>query len=292
MLRFATESLILNSSCILVIVIWMLCRDVGNGAGDTFICNGAQSTFKNAESDTRLAAMEGRIEQLQKLVDRKESGLTTIQGFPRDCGEIYANGSREDGLYHISPDGRCPFLVYCDMEHGGWTFIQKRLDGSVNFYQPWAEYVRGFGDVSSEHWLGLEKIHRLTQEGVEIFFNMSTWEGGYEFAHYKVFTVHEAATAYKMNVDAFGYEGSIKELLSYHDNMKFSTFDRDNDLSVNNCCQKYMDGGGWWYNTCYRLGCVNGVFGKKELGGIGYWDAKHVPIKSVNIKIRQMEGTC
>ena len=43
-----------------------------------------------------------------------------------DCEEIYANGTRTDGLYHVSPDGRCPFLVYCDMTHGGWTVIQVR----------------------------------------------------------------------------------------------------------------------------------------------------------------------
>jgi len=43
-----------------------------------------------------------------------------------DCKEIYANGARTDGLYHVSPDGRCPFLVYCDMAHGGWTVIQVR----------------------------------------------------------------------------------------------------------------------------------------------------------------------
>jgi len=49
-----------------------------------------------------------------------------------DCEEIYANGTRTDGLYYVSPDGRCPFLVYCDMTHGGWTVIQVR--GIVLFW--------------------------------------------------------------------------------------------------------------------------------------------------------------
>jgi hypothetical protein len=41
-----------------------------------------------------------------------------------DCEAIYENGPRTDGMYMISPDGRCPFLVYCDMKNGGWTVIQ------------------------------------------------------------------------------------------------------------------------------------------------------------------------
>ena len=118
------------------------------------------------------------------------------------------------------------------------------------------------------------------------------WDGSKEFAHYKVFTVHEAATEYTMNVDAFGYNGSLKELLSYHNNRKFSTYDRDNDASSKNCCELYAGGGGWWYDNCYRLGHVNSVFGKKEEGGIGYWDTTNVPIKNIYIRVKTMNGTC
>jgi hypothetical protein len=57
----------------------------------------------------------------------------------------------------------------------------------------------------------------------------------------KFLTVHEAATAYKMNVDAFNYEGNIEELLSYYNNMKFSTYDRENDLDSRNCVS-WVDG--------------------------------------------------
>ncbi|KAH3801746.1 fibrinogen-like protein A [Dreissena polymorpha] len=121
---------------------------------------------------------------------------------------------------------------------------------------------------------------------------MGTSEGGKEWAHYKVFTVHEAATAYRMNVDAFGYQGSINELFSYHDNFKISTFDRDNDANAEHCCDKSLNGGGWWYNSFYRLGNVNGVYGKREKGGIGYRDSKNVPIKNVTVKIRPMKRTC
>jgi hypothetical protein len=120
---------------------------------------------------------------------------------------------------------------------------------------------------------------------------MENYDGSRDYAHYNVFTVHEAATAYRMNVDAFGYRGSIKELLSYHDNQRFSTYDRDNDDSSSNCC-KDRDGGGWWYKACYKLGNFNGVYGKREMGGVGYYTGVDVQIRNVEIKVKAMHGVC
>lgn len=32
--------------------------------------------------------------------------------------------------------------------------IQRRMDGTVNFYRPWDQYKMGFGDAAGEYWLG------------------------------------------------------------------------------------------------------------------------------------------
>ena len=67
-------------------------------------------------------------------------------------------------MYTIKPDNLPAFDVFCDQtaEDGGWTVFQKRLDGSVDFYRYWNDYKSGFGDLTSEFWMGLDKIHRLT----------------------------------------------------------------------------------------------------------------------------------
>lgn len=47
-----------------------------------------------------------------------------------------------------------------------WTVIQRRFDGSVEFYRSWDEYKEGFGDVEGgEFWLGNDHIYHLTNQG-------------------------------------------------------------------------------------------------------------------------------
>ena len=73
------------------------------------------------------------------------------------------------GVYTIKPDNLPPFevsitikiyyivfnlyfQVYCDMaiDGGGWVVFQRRMDGTVDFYRNWADYVKGFGDLNRE----------------------------------------------------------------------------------------------------------------------------------------------
>ena len=73
-------------------------------------------------------------------------------------------GQNTSGVYKIDPDGLGAFYVYCNQSAaiGGWTVIQRRLNGFVNFNCSWCDYKHGFGNLNGEFWLGLDKINRLT----------------------------------------------------------------------------------------------------------------------------------
>ncbi|TMW41512.1 hypothetical protein DOY81_013409, partial [Sarcophaga bullata] len=55
-----------------------------------------------------------------------------------------------------------PFLVPCREDGGVWTVIERRINGSVDFYRNFSEYKTGFGNIDGEFFIGLDKLHALT----------------------------------------------------------------------------------------------------------------------------------
>ena len=87
---------------------------------------------------------------------------------------------------------------------GGWTVFQRRLDGSVDFNRRWQDYKNGFGDVSSEFWLGLDKIHRLTtvtQNKIRI--DMEDTSGNTKYAEYDLFAVTSEQQKYQLSLGTY-----------------------------------------------------------------------------------------
>ena len=46
-------------------------------------------------------------------------------------------------------------------------------------------------------------------------------------------------------------KGNAGDSMAYHDGMKFSTYDRDNDIEKGNCASAWT--GAWWYRKCHRV---------------------------------------
>ena len=167
----------------------------------------------------------------------KSSGVYTIGNF---CG-VKCSNTR----------------VYCDTSSGGggWTVIQSRKDGSVDFKnRDWVEYEDGFGNLHGEFWIGLRSMHCLTSQGNwELRIDYQLKIGTKSYLHYNKFAIGSAEDQYPLNISGFDSIGLTDPFDSGHslNGMKFTSRDRDNDLRNHNNCADYD--GGWWHRNCNRI---------------------------------------
>ena len=140
------------------------------------------------------------------LVHNRFNGEVIVLRFfitvKKNCAELYKSGQRTSGVYAIDPDGSGAFDVFCDQKAagGGWTVIQKRLDGSVDFQRGWNDYKRGFGNLNGEFWLGLDKMNRLTKTKSRLRVELEDTKGNTAYAEYDFFAVASERALYKMSL--------------------------------------------------------------------------------------------
>uniref|UniRef100_A0A3Q3FWJ6 Angiopoietin-like 2a n=1 Tax=Labrus bergylta TaxID=56723 RepID=A0A3Q3FWJ6_9LABR len=177
----------------------------------------------------------------------------------RDCLEALESRYSTSGMFLLKPDNSNKLMqVWCDQRHdpGGWTVIQRRQDGSVNFFRNWETYKQGFGNIDGEYWLGLENIHWLTNQGTyKLLVTLEDWTGRRTFAEYASFRLEPESDFYKLRVGR--YHGNAGDSLTWHNGKQFTTLDRDHDVYTGNCA--HYQKGGWWYNACAHSN-LNGVW--------------------------------
>ena len=113
-------------------------------------------------------------------------------------------------MYIIKPDNQSAFNVFCDQTTagGGWTVFQKRIDGSVDFNRYWSDYKHGFGNLSGEFWLGLERIHRLTSDNNSMLrVDMEDFKEGSAYAEYSSFGVRSEHDKYRLILGSYNTAG-------------------------------------------------------------------------------------
>ncbi|XP_071816409.1 uncharacterized protein [Apostichopus japonicus] len=124
--------------------------------------------------------------------------------YPRDCAEVKAQCSNNNssGVFVIRPEGFDePFEVFCENEvdGGGWTVIQRRVDGSINFDRSWSDYKEGFGFLRSEFWIGNQKLSFLTnQKKYQLRIDFENSAGSSFFATYEGFRISDEFSKFRI----------------------------------------------------------------------------------------------
>uniref|UniRef100_A0A8W8KJ45 Fibrinogen C-terminal domain-containing protein n=2 Tax=Magallana gigas TaxID=29159 RepID=A0A8W8KJ45_MAGGI len=210
-----------------------------------------------------------------------------------DCNGILEKNPSlkgKNGVYNIRDSNKAK-TVYCDMttDNGGWTVVQRRLDGSIDFYRNWTEYKNGFGFANHEYWIGNDMLHRLTSlKPQEMRVDIERFNGEKAYAVYSCFSVGDEANNYILSVQ--GYSGNAGDSLNYHNNMAFTTRDQDDDRwSGGNCATDWGSAG--WFNICFKANPNGQYIDSEKTNDPKYlvwyhWKNSWVSLKSMKLMIR------
>ena len=163
--------------------------------------------------------------------------------------------STVSGVYKLNKGTFDSADVYCDMNTttGGWIVIQRNKNNSlVKFNRNWIDYEKGFGDLHTEFWYGLESMHCLTQRGQwEMRVDFQMYDKTWSHLHYNQFSVGNASEEYPLTIG--GFTGEVYDGFVNHNGMKFSTRDNDNEKWGGGNCASRFKSGWWYYNSCYHV---------------------------------------
>ena len=211
--------------------------------------------------------------------------------FLLDCTARKKSGFSSSGIYSIDPDGKGLMNVYCDMvtDGGGWTVIQRRVDGTTDFYLNWTDYKRGFGLLTGNFWLGNDNIHRLTTSGNTVLrVDLEDWEGKTAYSVYGKFVADDENNKYKLSVADYDQSSTAGDSLYRNNNRFFCTKDRNNhNIRYENPARSFR--GAWWYTSstfCNLNGLYLGNMNSKHGLFWTSWTSRYKSLKRSEMKLR------
>ncbi|XP_041657991.1 angiopoietin-related protein 5 [Cheilinus undulatus] len=272
---------------------------------------------------SQVTELMTKVQILSAEVQRSNTEMYSVkpvQSHGRDCSDIKDNlmsvvPKIPSGIYIVHPENTdSSFEVFCEMDYmgGGWTVIQRRIDGLTDFKRPWADYADGFGNLAGEHWLGLKKVFYLVNQKdtrFQLHIALVSSDDVMSYASYDDFHVDSETKFFSIHLgryagsagDAFrGYDQDQNQ-----DTAPFSASDVDNDgcnpfCSIDNrtveSCSAKQNHTGWWFNQC-GLANLNGSpedleqnQGQRTHILWDTWRQNGIPhtIKSVTMKIRRI----
>ena len=201
----------------------------------------------------------------------------------QNCGQLHGLGKTETGVYKVRPDPAIEndIYIYCDhdTDDGGWLVLQRRSgNGALNMTQSWDMYRDGFGNVSTEFWIGNKYLSQLTNHtAYEIMFVFTRANGSVlKKTKCDAFNVSSEEENYRLQLGSC--EGPDGEILKYSNWTEFSTLDNDNGFGSLNCTNDIT---GWWYGSC------NSYLNNKIMSCLGLPSCDY----DVTMMIKPNEGT-
>ncbi|KAJ8278663.1 hypothetical protein COCON_G00057290 [Conger conger] len=286
------------------VIQWML--EAQNRRIDDLVERIRQQQDKLEKQNVRIRTLQNQIKQrkdrgsMRRKVDEvafngsSEQGDAPI-GFPSDCHQLFLQGDRPSGVYTIQPLNSQPIEVFCEITSDrGWTVIQRRFDGSLDFDELWQAYRNGFGDLKGEFWLGLESIHILSRQAdLVLQVEFSDWKGEARTIKFP-FRLSGEENNYALNLREDS-SGNVENALT--SDIPFSTRDRDNDQKSDMNCAKHLTGG-WWFSNCGQSNLNGRYFSSppprqrhQRKQGVFWktWRGRYYPLKTTIMKIGPSE---
>lgn len=232
----------------------------------------------------------------------KNATGTTTQYLSTSCAEAvhFSGRTPSSGIYQLRAQlpnrGDISFYVYCLLDPNGgeaWTVIQRRQDKSLHFNRNWRDYKNGFGNLNTNFFIGLDKLHALTAPKLhELWIQLKDFDDVEKNATYDSFAIGSEEEKYALTVLG-AYSGTAGDALTgWHDGFKFSTYDEKNSERDLNCAEKYK--GGWWFSEgsyCHKSH-LNGAYKNTSLTADGEgliwssWRGRKYSLKYVHMAIR------
>lgn len=187
------------------------------------------------KTDSELKNFTSRVELLQSQIDSQKKG------------EHNYCPSHDHSTGHMKTL-QFPLPCDTDTDEQVWSIIERRKTFAENFNRSWIEYADGFGDNTTDFFIGLTLLHFITsQQPHELLIRMQLRDKSQEarYSHFVIGSESEAFVLKSLGI----YSGNAGDGMRGNENHKFSTYDRDHDTYEDGNCAA-DEGGGWWYLNC------------------------------------------